>query len=254
MPMRRNAGVGDGDVVVVTGAARGLGEQIAHGFADQAMSVVALDIDADLLDTLVRKLRSLGRSAQGRVCDVSDREDVAAAAAWVAEEIGLASIVVNNAGITGRARIGETTAAALWDRTIEVNLTGTYNVTSAFLDRLKATSGSVVNLSSVGGFTSGFSHAGYPASKAAIAGLTRQLARELAPFGIRVNAVAPGYFSTDLGRESSVEVDEWLSWHCPLGRRGEPSEIVGPVLFLASGAASFVTGVTIPVDGGYLAV
>jgi NAD(P)-dependent dehydrogenase (short-subunit alcohol dehydrogenase family) len=244
----------DGKVVVVTGAARGLGAEIARGFADQGASVVLVDVDADRLDESVLSLQADARRALGRLCDTTDRAGLMGLAKWVAEEVGPASVVVNNAGITGRACVGDAHAAELWDRTIQVNLTGTYNVSSAFLEQLKTTRGNIVNLSSVAGFTSGFSHAGYPASKAAISSLTRQLARELASFDVRVNAVAPGYFSTDLGKGTSTEVDEWLAWHCPLGRRGAPSEIVGPVLFLASAAASFVTGVTIPVDGGYLSV
>lgn len=145
-------------------------------------------------------------------------------------------------------------ALPLWTRVIDVNLHGVYQVTTAFLESLRQRRGNIVNVSSVVAFTSGFTNAGYIAAKGGIRSLTQMLARELADDSIRVNAVAPGYFDTDMGMKGDPTGDAWIQWHCPMKRWGEPHEIGGPVAFLASPAASFVNGVTLPVDGGYLVV
>ena len=127
-------------------------------------------------------------------------------------------------------------------------------MTRSFLPALKKTHGSVINVCSVVAFTSGFAHVGYTASKGGLRSLTQAMCRELAPFGIRVNAVAPGYIDTVMGGKGDGTTDDWVDWHCPLKRFGEAHEVAGPVAFLASKAASFVNGVTLPVDGGYLTI
>ena len=150
--------------------------------------------------------------------------------------------------------MGDEAAPAEWDRSIDINLTGTYNVSMACLADLKANRGVVVNIASVIAFVSGFAQAGYAASKGGVRSLTQSMCRELTQFGIRVNAIAPGYIDTPmLGGPNPVR-DEWLSWHCPAQRLGRPEEIAAVAAFLCSDEASFVNGATIPVDGGYLAV
>lgn len=135
-----------------------------------------------------------------------------------------------------------------------INLTGAFELTKALLEPLKACKGSVVNVSSVVGFTSSFGHVGYTTSKGGIRSLTQAMCRELAPFDIRVNAVAPGFIDTPMGPKTDPAMTKWIDWHCPLGRYGLPGEVAWPVVFLASSAASYVNGVTLPVDGGYLTV
>jgi NAD(P)-dependent dehydrogenase (short-subunit alcohol dehydrogenase family) len=184
--------------------------------------------------------------------DVADTSSVRDAAADVGARYGDISILVNNAGVADGARTDDAHALSAWEHVIDVNLNGTYNVTVAFIEPLKRTRGRIVNVSSVVAFTSGFTSAGYVASKGGVRSLTQMLARELAEHGIRVNAVAPGYFDTAMGMKGKPGGDEWIDWHCPMKRFGEPHEIGGPVAFLVSPAASFITGVTLPVDGGYL--
>nr|WP_280739592.1 SDR family oxidoreductase [Mesorhizobium loti] len=142
----------------------------------------------------------------------------------------------------------------MWDRSIAVNLTSAFDMSRAFLPALKSTKETVINISSVVAFTSGFAHVGYTASKGGVRSLTQIMCRELTPYSIRVNAVAPGYIDTAMGGKGDGKTDEWLQWHCPMGRFGQPREIAEPVVFLASKAASFINEVTLPIDGGYLTV
>lgn len=241
-------------LALVTGAGRGLGAAIARGLAEAGARVIIADIIAEEAQNTARSLTDEGFRAFGERLDITDREALAVFADHVAKTYGELAILVNNAGVAGMARIADPDSAGTWDRNIAVNLTGAFDTTRAFLPALKATRGTVINISSVVAFTSGFAHVGYTASKGGIRSLTQAMCRELAPFGIRVNAVAPGYIDTAMGGKGDGTTDEWLRWHCPLGRFGEPREVAGPVVFLASDAASFVNGVTLPIDGGYLVV
>jgi NAD(P)-dependent dehydrogenase (short-subunit alcohol dehydrogenase family) len=241
-------------LALVTGAGRGLGAAIARGLAEAGARVILADIMPEEAQNSARSLSEDGFRAFGELLDITDRNALEAFAAHVADIYGEVSILVNNAGVAGMARIGDADSAGTWDRNIAVNLTGAFDTTRAFLPALKATRGTVINISSVVAFASGFAHVGYTASKGGIRSLTQAMCRELAPFGIRVNAVAPGYIDTAMGGKGDGTTDDWLRWHCPLGRFGEPSEVAGPVVFLASDAASFVNGVTLPIDGGYLVV
>ncbi len=241
-------------LALVTGAAGGLGSAIARGFAREGARVIAADLDGGRAEALAESIRAEGGQAWGEAIDVCDRAAVARWAADLGERLGPIDVLVNNAGISGRARIDDPQSCEVWDRLMAVNLQGLFNVTHAFVEPLKATRGSIVNLSSIVAFVSGISSAGYVASKGAVRSLTQALARDLAPFGVRVNAVAPGLMLTEMVAPQLAVPGgtDWFMKRAPMGRGGEPEEVVGPIVFLASGMASYVTGVVLPVDGGFL--
>ena len=243
-----------GRIALVTGAGRGIGAAIARELARSGAGVIVSDLIGEAAQATATALREESLEAWGETLDVCDRAAIDAFARHVASRYGNISILVNNAGVGGTARLGDAESAATWDRNISVHLTGAFDVTSAFLPALKATRGAIVNVASIVAFTSGFAHVGYTAAKGGLRALTQAMCRELAPFGIRVNAVAPGYIDTDMGGKGDGTTDDWIAWHCPMGRFGEPHEVAGPVVFLVSPAASFISGVTIPVDGGYLTI
>lgn len=244
----------NGQLALVTGAGRGIGAAIAHALATAGAKVIIADIREDLAQSAAAGLNAKGFQCYGEPLDVTNRDAVIAFAARITNSFGAISILVNNAGIGVNAALDQPAAPKAWDETIAVNLTGVFNVSYAFLPALKQTRGAIVNISSVVAFTSGFADAGYVASKGGVRSLTQKMCRDLAQYGIRVNAVAPGYIETAMGGPEDSQTVEWLSWHCPMKRFGQPDEVGGPVVFLVSQAASFVNGVTLPVDGGYLVI
>lgn len=238
-----------GQAAIVTGAARGNGAAIAHGLA-AAGAKVAL---GDVLDASAVAAETGGLA---HALDVTDPASCAAFTAAAEAAHGPASILVNNAGIIHRDPVDAPAYAETWDRTLRVNVDGTRNMVLAALPGLRATKGRIVNLGSIMSFRGAGTITAYAASKGAIAQFTRALAVELAPDGIRVNAIAPGVIATPMTeatRANPTAIAAFLA-HTPMARVGEAEELVGPVLFLASDLSSYITGTVLPVDGGYLAL
>ena len=241
-----------GSIALVTGAGSGIGEAIATAMAREGARIVAVDIN---IGTAARVAQAVGGNAVGLACDVADREACDALAARVRAEIGPVSVLVNNAGIIRRGKVTDANTRRDWDDTLAVNLDGPYNMVTAFLDQLRETRGSVVNIGSIQSFVALPNSAAYTASKGGVRLLTKALAIELGPMGIRVNAIGPGFTATPLNADARQNPDYMANFtgRIPLGRIGAPEDIALPAVFLASDMARYITGVTIPVDGGYLA-
>ncbi|MFY1993016.1 SDR family NAD(P)-dependent oxidoreductase [Achromobacter xylosoxidans] len=242
--------------VLVTGAGRGLGATIAQGFAREGATVIVADLDPALARASAQAIAAAGGRAIDAALDVTDAEAVRAFAAECEARHGAIDVLVNNAGISARAPFDDPQTPQIWERVMNVNLQGTFNVTHAFVEQLKARCGAIVNLCSIVAYGCGISTAGYVVSKGGVRSFTEVLARDLAPHGVRVNAVAPGLMETEMtaGQRAQAHGTDWYMRRAPMARAGRADEIVGPVLFLASDMASYVNGVVLPVDGGYLAV
>ncbi|HEX3952252.1 MAG TPA: SDR family oxidoreductase, partial [Stellaceae bacterium] len=202
-----------------------------------------------------RTAKAVGGDAVGIACDVTDRAACDALAAKVQSEIGPLAVLVNNAGIIRRGKVTDANTRRDWDETLAVNLDGPYNMVTAFLDQLRGTKGAVINLGSIQSFVALPNSAAYTTSKGGVRALTQALAIELSPMGIRVNAIGPGFTATPLNADARQNTEYMANFaqRIPLGRIGTPEDIAGPAVFLASDMAAYITGVTLPVDGGYLA-
>jgi NAD(P)-dependent dehydrogenase (short-subunit alcohol dehydrogenase family) len=248
--------------VVVTGGGGGLGQALAATFAAANARVSLLDVAAADAEAVAAGITGTGGSAAARRCDVADPGDVADAFAWAEATFGLPDILVNNAAINHRGTSLEISGAE-WARTIAINLTGYFQCSQRFARGLTGAgmTGAIVNISSIGGVTAlGRGNFSYGVTKGGVNQMTRELAVAWGPRGIRVNAVAPCQIATeglkDLSRRPSAEghlLDTFLRG-IPLGRLAEPAEVAAAVAFLASDAASMITGVVLPVDGGNLAL
>lgn len=239
---------------VVTGAAsaRGLGKATARMFAEHGATVAILDLDADAARSAAA---DLGADHIGLACDVTDRAACDAAAGALLDRWGRIDALVNNAGITQPLRIMEIEAAN-YDAVLDVNLRGTLYMSQAVIPVMRAQkSGSIVNLSSVsaqrGGGIFGGPH--YSAAKAGILGLTKAMARELAPDNVRVNAICPGFIATDItAGKLTPEMNAQILAGIPMGRAGAASDVAGCALFLASDLSAYCTGTEVDVNGGSL--
>jgi NAD(P)-dependent dehydrogenase (short-subunit alcohol dehydrogenase family) len=247
----------DGRKVVVTGGARGIGFAIAEAAANAGASVAVLDLEEEALKDAAAQLRDRtgGAEVVVQVCDVSSYESVLAARQALEASWGRADVLVNNAGIFSNAPAHEL-AVEEWDRVLQVNLSGAFYCSQVFgAPMIEARSGNIVCIASMSGLIVNRPQpqVGYNVSKAGIVMLTKSLAAEWAPFGIRVNAVAPGYIRSAITENflRTGNVREYWLGGTPLGRLGNPEEIANVVVFLASDAASFVTGETLVADGGY---
>jgi NAD(P)-dependent dehydrogenase (short-subunit alcohol dehydrogenase family) len=245
-------GLLDGRLALITGAGSGIGAAIAYAMAKAGARIIAADIEGAAAE---RTVKAIGADAVSFACDVSDRNRCDGLAAAVRGQIGAISILVNNAGIIRRGTVMEPNARTDWDATLAVNLDGPYNTVTAFLDQLRETKGAIINIGSIQSFIALPNSAAYTTSKGGVRLLTKALAIELSPLGIRVNAIGPGFTATPLNakaREDPAYMANFAS-RIPLGRIGTPEDIAGPAVFLASDMARYITGVTLPVDGGYLA-
>jgi 2-deoxy-D-gluconate 3-dehydrogenase len=246
----------DGRVALVTGAGRGLGQALAVGLAEAGADVAVLDVipldeTREQITALGRKCHAMGHNLLGA--------DAALASKIVSEcvsELGRLDILVNNAGIIRRAPALEFSEED-WEDVVSINLTSLFYLSQAAARRFveQGGGGKIINLASVLSFSGGIVVPSYSATKAGVANLTRALANEWATLGINVNAIAPSYFSTSMTStlRSDAERGEALLTRIPAGRWGEPEDLKGAVVYLASDAASYVHGATIPVDGGWLA-
>ncbi len=242
-----------GKTAVITGGARGLGAAIATAMAAEAAHVVVVDRNSDAALELVAQINASGGSATPEILDIGDREAVKAFGDRMLDRYERIDVLVNNAGIAPRIRPQDSDQMEKWDQVVSINLTAQWDITVAILPGLKHSGASVIFLSSIAGFSAPRSSAAYGATKAAVRSLVQYFARELGPTGGRANGLAPGRMKSDLMTVTGEAGDKFIQ-RLPLGRVGETEEIVGPAIFLASDMSSYVTGVTIPVDGGYLAL
>ena len=240
---------------LVTGAAHGNGRAISLGLAAHGADVVVTDVDLAGAERTAADVRACGRKAWAYQLDVADANACDALAQSLARDTDPISILINNAGIIVREGIDSPQARENWQRVLDVNLTGVFNVTHAFLPALRETRGAIVNLGSIASFVGVGDALGYSPSKGGVKLLTQALARDLARDGIRVNAIAPGVIATSMTESTRNDPARLAGFmgRTPLGRVGQPDELIGPVVFLVSDMASYVTGVTLPVDGGFLA-
>jgi len=242
-----------GKTAVVTGGGRGLGSAIATALAAEGAHVLVVDRNREAADEIVAHIKAAGGAASAETLDVSDRAAVMAFGGRMFEQYGKIDVLVNNAGIAPIVKLSDPNLMQMWDQIIGINLTGQWDMTVALLPTLKHAGVSVIFVSSIAGFTASRSSAAYGASKTGIRSLVQYFARVLGPMGGRVNALAPGRMKSDLMTVTGEAGEKFLQ-RVPLGRVGETHEIAGPAVFLASDMSSYVTGVTIPIDGGYLAL
>lgn len=240
-----------GKVALITGASRGIGREIALTFADYGAAVVVnYNGSKEKAEEVVREITDKGGKACAIQCSVADYEACGAMITEVLERFGRLDILVNNAGITKDnlvMKIGEED----FDAVLDTNLKGTFHcIKQVYRPFLKQKSGRIINMASVSALLGNAGQANYAASKAGVIGLTKSVARELASRGITVNAVAPGFITTDMTDAMTETAKEAILKQIPLGRAGAPKDIAETVAFLASDKAAYITGQVISVDGG----
>ena len=242
----------DGKVALVTGSAQGIGRVISEELAGQGAHVILGDVNLEGAEKTAAELKQNGAKASAVRIDVSSSSDVQSAFDSIIKEYKPVDIVVNNAGIT-RDGLLVRMKEADWDLVMNINLKGSFLCSQqAAKQMMKQKSGAIVNIASIVGLIGNFGQANYSASKAGLIGFTKTLAREVAPRGIRANAIAPGFIDTEMTRVLEDSVREKLIEQIPLARLGEPEDVARCVSFLVSEKASYITGQVISVNGGML--
>lgn len=238
----------EGQVALVTGAARGIGLAVAEALADAGAKVAVVDVDEDESRTAASGLPGAGH--QGYLGNVTDGQGLQAVLKQIEADVGPVDILVNNAGIT-RDNLILRMSEDEWDQVLTVNLKGAFNATKAVArGMMKRRSGSIVNIASVIGLMGNAGQSNYAASKAGLIGFTKSIAREFASRGVRCNAIAPGFIQTAMTEKLSPEVVDGLKAQIPMGSLGEPQDVARVVRFLAGPGAAYITGQVIAVDGG----
>lgn len=237
-------------IVVVTGAANGIGKAIAERFGAEGAHVIVSDINGDGADSVRQSIIAAGGSALAITTDVASKSSVDQMFDIVLAQFGTIDVLVNNAGLTSDTRHFLDGDEAWWNRVLGINLSGTFLCAhrAAHIMARKG-SGVIINMSSGGATRAHRGHAAYDATKGGIEALTRAMALDLAPYGVRVNALVPGSVDTS---NLSPEIRKMRGENIPMGRVGDPSELAGPAVFLASDDASYITGHCLVVDGGML--
>lgn len=241
-----------GRIALVTGAGRGIGYSIAHGFAQAGATVVINDVSPEAAEAACERLRAEGLKAEPQPFDVTDHLAGAAAIDAIVARHGKLDILMNNAGILIRKPV-ETHDIADWDRVIAINLTSLYALArEATRHMRRAGYGRIINTASLMGISSRPGVISYVAAKHGVVGITRALAAELGAYGITVNAIGPGYVETEINKATLADgrFHKQVVDRTPLGRWASPDELAGPAVFLASAAAGFVSGHVLMVDGG----
>ena len=241
--------------VFITGAGQGIGQAVALGLAAMGAHLVVTDLRADAAADTATQICTAGGTATSQALDVADAAACNAAAAALQLPAGHRLVLVNNAGIRPKHPFDSADRDDQWRRTMDINLDGPRHTILAFQALLAASGGNVVNIGSISASRASPGSIAYSTSKAAVEMLTKVMALELAPQGIRVNAVAPGVMLTQMTEQTRKDPKhvEYILRRVPLKRYGEPGEIAGPVAFLASPMASYITATVLNVDGGYLA-
>lgn len=239
-----------GEVALVSGASRGIGRSIAELLGSAGATVVGTATSEKGAEAITAYLREAGIAGKGMVLNVADKASIDTVVKAVGDEFGGISILVNNAGIT-RDNLLMRMKDDEWDDIINTNLTSVYRMSKACLRGMtKAKKGRIISISSVVGASGNAGQTNYAAAKAGLVGFSKSLAREIGSRNVTVNVVAPGFIDTDMTRELSEDQRNNLLHGIPLGRLGQPAEIAGAILFLASPLGAYVTGETIHVNGG----
>ncbi len=240
----------ENQIAVVTGAGRGIGRAIALKFAAEGADIVCISRTAENSARVADEVRVLGRKAWAQAVDVADAKAVADCGERILGETGRVDILVNNAGVT-RDGLLMRMSEQDWDTVLDTNLKGAFLFTKAFARSfIKQRSGRVINVSSIIGLIGNAGQCNYAASKAALIGFTKSVARELASRGITVNALAPGFIETDMTADLDEDVRGAVLQKIPLNSFGQPDDIANAALFLAGAAARYITGQVLSVDGG----